>query len=131
MTAPDRPPGTTGKSRWITLGQADEFPLATCRVFTIGAREIGVVRLPSGAFRAVLNRCPHKGAPICKGFVGGTWLPSAPGDLQFGRDGEVLVCPWHGREFDLNTGEELYHERPMKLRLLPIDVDNGTIIVCV
>jgi nitrite reductase (NADH) small subunit len=119
----------TDKSRRIALGPADEFPFGMCRLFTIGAREVGVIRLPSGTFRAVLNRCPHKAAPICKGIIGGTWPPSAPGDLQFGREGEVLVCPWHGREFDLRTGEELYQKRPTRLRLLPIEVDDGTVIV--
>ena len=61
------------------------------------------------------NHCPHKGAPVCKGILGGTWLPCGPGEMVYGRDGEVLVCPWHGFEFDLLSGEEMFQEKPLKL----------------
>lgn len=113
----------------IAVGAVDEFPVGKFKILMAGAVEIGVVRLSSGAVHAVRNRCPHKGAPICKGIVGGTWPPSRVGELAFERDGEVLVCPWHGYEFDLNTGLELYQDRPTRLRKYETAVEDGQIVV--
>ncbi len=59
-------------------------------------------------FVAYRNHCPHQGAPVCLGRVGGTTLSSTPGDYVYGRHGRVLVCPWHGWEFDLETGRTLF-----------------------
>jgi len=78
---------------------------------------------------AVLNRCPHKGAPVCRGIVGGTWPPSAVGELSFERDGHVLTCPWHGFEFDLSTGAELFQERPMRLRKYRTMTEGGSVFL--
>lgn len=69
---------------------------------------------------------PH-GAPVCRGIVGGTWPPSAPGALQFEREGRVLVCPWHGLEFDLESGRKLFQGQPMKLRVFPVEARDGMV----
>jgi nitrite reductase (NADH) small subunit len=113
----------------VALAQTEEFQTGVCRVFTVGHLEVGVIRLASGRFTAVLNRCPHKGAPICKGTIGGTWPPCDPGKLAFAHDGEILTCPWHGREFDLNTGCEVYQARPGRLRVFPVEIEEGTVTV--
>lgn len=115
----------------ILVGVVGEFPVGTFVIRTIGGQEVGIVRLESGEMRAVRNWCPHKGAPICRGIVGGTWPPGEPGTLEFARDGEVLVCPWHGYEYDLRTGRELYHDVPTRLRLYTIEESDGQVFVIV
>lgn len=119
---------TNGKKQ-VTVGRADEFPIGKFKIVEIDGREIGITQLASGEFRAVRNHCPHKGAPVCKGIVGGTWLPCAVGEMVYGHSGEVLVCPWHGYEFDLNTGVELYQKDPNKLLMYPATVENGSVVV--
>jgi nitrite reductase (NADH) small subunit len=115
--------------RKFSVGSAEDFVEGRFKVLTIGSREIGIMRLRDGTFRAVLNRCPHKGAPICKGQIGGTWPPSRPGELDFAHEGEVLVCPWHGFEYDLVNGEELYKDRPTRLRMYETSVEDGQVVV--
>ena len=115
----------------VPVGRIEDFPVGKFRIVMADGIEIGVVRLASGAVHAVRNRCPHKGAPICKGILGGTWPPSRVGELAFERDGEVLTWPWHGYEFDLNTGLELYQERPTKLRKYEVAVENDAVFVTV
>ncbi len=115
----------------IRVGRVEDFPIGRFRIVTADEVEIGVVRLANGAVHAVRNRCPHKGAPICKGILGGTWPPSPVGELAFERDGEVLTCPWHGYEYDLDTGLELYQERPTRLRKYEVAVENGAVFVTV
>jgi nitrite reductase/ring-hydroxylating ferredoxin subunit len=117
------------QTRRVAVGRLEDFPTGKFKIVDAGDVEIGILRLASGALHAVRNRCPHKGAPICKGILGGTWPPAAVGELAFERDGEVLVCPWHGYEFDLGTGLELYQERPTRLRKYETAVEDGHVVV--
>jgi nitrite reductase (NADH) small subunit len=81
-----------------------------------------------GTFVAVLNVCPHELAPVCLGAVRGTALASMPGEYRWGREGEILACPWHGWEFDLLTGRALADTRK-RLRLYPVVVREDTVHV--
>ena len=93
----------------------------------IDGRTVGVFNV-GGTFVAVLNVCPHELAPVCLGPVRGTTLPSMPGEYRWGRDGEILACPWHGWEFDLLTGRALADPRK-RLRRYPVRVREGMIFV--
>ena len=115
----------------FAAGAVDTFVEGKFVIFQAGRHSVGVVRLRTGELKAMRNWCPHKGAPICRGIVGGTWPPSAPGELTFDREGEVLVCPWHGFEYDLNDGQELYREIPTRLRFFPVQVRDGMVYVTV
>jgi nitrite reductase/ring-hydroxylating ferredoxin subunit len=83
--------------------------------------EIGIYRV-AGALRAYRNVCPHMGAPVCRGTVAGTTLPSNVYQYAYGRDGEILQCPWHGWEFDLVSGEHLVEHSRARLRSYPVQV---------
>lgn len=115
--------------RAVAVGAVEEFPVGAFRIVEVGGHSVGLIRLADGSVHALRNRCPHKGAPICQGIVGGTWPPSEPGQLAFGREGEVLVCPWHGFEYDIRTGRELYRDEPTVLRKFGVTVQGGTVYV--
>lgn len=118
------------EKKQITVGKVSDFPVGQFKILDIEGREIGITQLKNGEFRAVRNVCPHKGAPVCKGTICGTSLPSAVGELIYGREGEILACPWHGYEFDLITGEELIHaEYSIKLLMYPAKVENSNVVV--
>jgi len=118
------------EKKQFTVGPVADFPVGKFKLIDIDGREIGITQLKNGEFRAVRNVCPHKGAPVCKGTIGGTHLPSAVGELIYGRAGEILTCPWHGFEFDLITGEELIRVgHPAKLLMYPAAVENGNVVV--
>jgi nitrite reductase (NADH) small subunit len=110
----------TADRQEILVGDAAELVEGKFKIVKQGALNIGVTRLRDGTLRAVRNWCPHKGAAICKGIVGGTWPPSRPGDLAYDREGEILICPWHGFEYDLRTGDELYRKVPTRLRFYEV-----------
>ena len=97
------------------VGSLEAFPVGEFRIVVVEGKEIGVLRMPNGDIHAVKNVCPHKTAPVCRGHLGGTWPPSNAGELQYNRQGEVLVCPRHGWEFDIKSGVELFQERPSRL----------------
>jgi nitrite reductase (NADH) small subunit len=114
------------------IGPLDGFPVGEFRIVTVDGKEIGILRLKDGEVHAVRNICPHKTAPVCRGYLGGTWLPSdAGGDLKYGRQGEVLVCPRHGWEFDIRTGNELFHEPPARLLKYPAKIEANEILITI
>ena len=104
----------------------DELAPGTRKIVTVAGKSIGLFNV-NGTLVAVLNVCPHEFAPVCRGRVGGTTLPSAPGEFVWGREGEILACPWHGWEFDLLTGACLTDKRGLKC--YPVTIEQNTVYV--
>ena len=115
-----------GPQQWA-VGRVSELPPGAHRLIEVKGHSLGLFNV-AGAFVAALNLCPHELAPVCRGRVGGTTLPSPPGEYRWGREGEILACPWHGWEFDLLTGRALADPR-VRLRLYPVTVQDDTIYV--
>jgi nitrite reductase (NADH) small subunit len=111
------------------VGALDSFDVGVMRIVQVGRRQIGILRTDNATVHAILNICPHKGAPVCKGPVGGTMMPSKPGELIFANDGQVLKCPWHGYEFDIATGASLFDIMRGKLRKFPTEIRGGEVYV--
>ena len=109
------------------VAAAAELPPGARKIVELEGRSIGVFNV-NGTYVAVLNVCPHELAPVCRGRVGGTTLPSPPGEYHWGREGEILACPWHGWEFDLLTGDCLADEKK-RLRRYPVTVEDDTVFV--
>ncbi|MGN6359529.1 MAG: Rieske (2Fe-2S) protein [Thermomicrobiales bacterium] len=118
--------GSRAERRW-PVATIDEIAPGGRKLIEIKGHSIGVFNV-NGTFVAALNSCPHELAPVCLGRVGGTTLTSAPGEYCWGRQGEILACPWHGWEFDLLTGEALA-DRKYRLRRYPVSVEDGTVFV--
>lgn len=114
------------KFRRRPVANVSDVPPGRRKIVEVDGQSIGIFNL-GDEFRAVLNICPHELAPVCRGHLRGTTLPSQPNELIWGRSGEILACPWHGWEFDLRTGEGLVDKR--KLRILPLEVEDGVIVV--
>lgn len=115
----------------IDLGPLDEFPVGSFKVIDVDSRAIGVLRSEVDELFAVLNHCPHRAAPVCRGRVSGTMLPSKPGCLDYAPDQLVLSCPWHGWEFDLRSGRALGGVSPSRLATFPVEVVAGRVLVSV
>jgi len=115
----------------VRVGALNSFDVGVIRIVLVGKRQIGILRSDGDVVHAVLNVCPHRGAPVCKGTIGGTMLPSAPGELIFANDGKVLKCPWHGYEFDIETGASLFGIMRGKLRKYQTEVRGGEVYVTI
>jgi nitrite reductase (NADH) small subunit len=110
------------------LGRVEEFPEGTRRIVSIDRGSVGVYHL-DGSFFAVRNFCPHRGAPMCEGTWGGTMKPSRPGTYELALEGRVLRCPWHGWEYDLESGASVYGINKKRLVTYPVEIANGQVVI--
>lgn len=111
------------------VGAVGDFPMGEMRTFDLAGKSVGVVRT-SEAFYAILNYCPHQGAPICAGHFGGTMLPSIPDEFEFGMEERVVRCPWHLWEFDVASGKCLFGISNMRVLTYRVEVEEEQVFVC-
>ena len=79
----------------------------------------------NGEFFALLNRCPHDGAPLDKAACVARLTSPEPGVYQRSRVGELLRCAWHGWEFDMRNGQSWFDPKRVKVRAFPVAVARG------
>jgi 3-phenylpropionate/trans-cinnamate dioxygenase ferredoxin subunit len=94
------------------------------KLVTFEGREIGVFNV-KGAFYALLNKCPHSGAELCRGMLIGLAQSDEPGQYKINRPGEFLRCPWHGWEFDIRTGQSWFDPKKVRTRAYKASVEPG------
>ena len=73
---------------WHAAGRADEVALDSVVQRRVAGRKLVIGRVDDGYF-AVDATCPHAGASLGFGML----------------EGNALVCPLHGWEFDVFSGE--------------------------
>ncbi len=116
-------------SHAVDIGAVDGFEPGTPYRVTVGDRALVVVRR-DGQFYALRDTCPHQGAPLSDGRVTGTTLKcDVGGSLQYGRDGEILRCPWHGWQFDIKTGCSLVDPAKTRVGTYSVRVEGGRVVV--
>src|SRR5205807_900993 len=91
------------------VGKITEFADGDRRIIFAGDNEIGIFR-HEGQFYAYSNFCLHQGGPACEGLtiakVEERLLPDKTSQgLYFSESEMHFVCPWHGYEYDMKTGE--------------------------
>lgn len=75
---------------FVSVAKATDLGPGQMVLVEIDDEEI-VVANANGEYYAFSAECPHAGGPLDEGEIEGT----------------VVVCPWHGAEFDMTTGEAL------------------------
>lgn len=73
---------------WITVARLDAVPPGTGKEVVANGMVLAVFNI-DGEVHAMDGVCPHAGGPI--------------GDGQL--TGCVVTCPWHGWQFDVETGQ--------------------------
>ena len=116
----------------VVVGQVSEFPESGRLVIELDGVEVGVFRR-NGQFSAYENVCPHMGGPVCQGKIIGRVEERIADDktsrgFAFSADRTNIVCPWHGYEFDIATGQHQGNPR-MRLRPVKIEIIDDDIVV--
>lgn len=118
-----------GRKRYRVASVAD-FPVGHHEVVVVGARQIGVFNI-KGNFYALPNICPHQTGPVCEAKIMTGSLDAGPETdykPQWVHDEEVVVCPWHGLEYHVPTGQSLAYEH-IKIRRYKVEPVDGDVIL--
>src|SRR5215831_11388849 len=117
--------------RELEIGKLADIADGDYRIFAVDRVEVGIFRTGSKVL-AYENVCPHAGGPVCQGKILNRVEEALTPDkksvgLKFSERRHV-VCPWHGYEFDIETGCHPGDAR-MRLRRVKVDVRDGQIYV--
>ena len=115
-------------SSWHDVASLEELESQGRVIARIEGREIGVLIDPADkSLRALRNRCPHVGSPLCLGTLRRRERGAA-GTYDDPEQVNVLRCPHHGWEFDLQTGFCL-EDSKMRVAVYEVKVVDGRVQV--
>jgi thiosulfate dehydrogenase [quinone] large subunit len=104
LATPTTTPGSAGATSGTLLGSAKAVPSGQSATFTIpSSGDPGIVINTNSTFYAYDAVCPHAGCTV-------GWAPH----------NNLLVCPCHGSEFSLTTGDVLDGPSPHGLTKLKV-----------
>jgi ferredoxin-NADP reductase/nitrite reductase/ring-hydroxylating ferredoxin subunit len=106
------------------VARVDEIPEGGRLIVDVSGRSIGIFNV-GGRFYALLNRCPHQGAKLCRGSIIGRIEADKPGQLQYDGTRKMIQCPWHGWEYDIETGQSFFDSA---VRPYPVGVEDGATV---
>lgn len=96
----------------MIVGDISEVPEGRSKCFVVEGQKIAVFQA-GGKFYALDDMCSHADASLSDGWV----------------DGKCVACPWHGAQFDLETGEALSLPATRKVNTYPVSIVDGKIDV--
>ncbi|MGH7324981.1 MAG: Rieske (2Fe-2S) protein [Candidatus Rokuibacteriota bacterium] len=73
---------------FVKVANRNEIPVGRGRLVETNGHLVAVFNAGGGRFSACGAICPHEDGPLADG-----WL-----------EGDVVVCPWHGFDYELQTG---------------------------
>lgn len=74
----------------IKIASVDEVSLGKAKCVKVEGKELALFNI-NGKFYCIDNTCTHTGGPLCEGEI----------------KENVVICPWHGSNFDIFTGKVL------------------------
>jgi 3-phenylpropionate/trans-cinnamate dioxygenase ferredoxin subunit len=100
----------------LTVCPVAELPPGEVKIVRAGELAIGVYNL-GGEYYAIEDRCSHDDGPLAEG--------------DFDPDEGVAICPRHGANFDVRTGEALTLPAYLPVETYEVKVADGVIQVVV
>jgi nitrite reductase (NADH) small subunit len=91
--------------------QAELPPNGEAKEFPCGDKVICVANV-NGSISAMDNVCLHRGGPLGQGLV----------------EGNKIVCPWHGWQFDAKTGEAS-HNPKARVEVYPLKIEGSDVMI--
>jgi 3-phenylpropionate/trans-cinnamate dioxygenase ferredoxin subunit len=97
----------------VRVGMAADIKPGELAVFEVEGARIAVANA-DGRYFAIDDTCTHEQCSL-----------AAEGTLE----GTVVTCGCHGAQFDVTTGAVLAPPAPEPLRVYPLKVDRGALVV--
>jgi 3-phenylpropionate/trans-cinnamate dioxygenase ferredoxin subunit len=112
----------------VVIGRVDEMPPGTKRHIEVVGRGIAVFNV-AGRFFALRDTCPHRGGPLSAGTIVGSITSTMPGYYEYDPVRKFIKCPWHGWEYDLETGQSSFDPANRRVRAYPVAIKAGAALL--
>ena len=112
----------------VDVGNAADLRDGVPMIVVAQGRDLVLVRFGREVF-ALRDVCPHQS----KSFLGGVGRARIVGTVEVGDvvardDDPVLVCPFHGWEYQLRTGH-CTTDPKLRVRRYPVEVKAGRVLI--
>lgn len=97
----------------IRIAAPADIPEGAGREFVVGSRIVAVFRTSDG-WHAIDGICSHAGGPLAQGKV----------------TGNIVTCPWHGWQYQLQTGNHCLNSR-IRQACFAVDEEGNDLFVTV
>jgi nitrite reductase (NADH) small subunit len=114
--------------RYDVLG-VDELQPGQMRPVRVGNVAVVVIRTPAGEFRALRDLCSHYGARLSLGLLRGMVESDESRRYRLADGKYTLTCPWHGYEFDVDSGRCPADPDGTRVRAYEVTVETGRVLV--
>jgi 3-phenylpropionate/trans-cinnamate dioxygenase ferredoxin subunit len=111
----------------VVVAKAAEIPEGERLLVEVNGRSIGIFNV-DGEYYGLVNRCPHMGAEMCRGHIVSELTSDGPGEFHFDPGHRLIMCPWHGWEYDLKTGQSWCDPTSTRIRTYGIEVEQGKLV---
>ena len=98
---------------FVKCASLSAVPPGVCAVAEAAGRHLALFNV-EGSIYCLDNTCLHRGGPLGEGTL----------------EGDVVTCPWHGWQYNVRTGENLF-DPAVKVATYPVRVEGDDIEVAV
>lgn len=99
-------------SHWVRVASTAEVGTGSVIGVLVEGEDIAIYNL-GGVYHATDNICTHEFARLSDGYL----------------EGETIECPLHAGQFDVCTGRAVAPPPTVPLRVFPVKVDGGDILI--
>lgn len=107
----------------------DALARGTMRRAVVDGVAVVVVHTAAGDLRALRDICPHRQARLSQGLLQEMVTADEIGKRALTSETVVLRCPWHGYEFDVDTGRCLADPGRVRVRTYTVTIEDGFVTV--
>ena len=100
---------------WVKVANAEDVPAGEMIALAIEGKNLALYHLDNGEFHATENVCTHQFALLTDG-----WLEDC-----------YIECPLHAGRFDVRTGKGQGDPIDEDVRVFPVKIEGGAVLVMV
>jgi nitrite reductase (NADH) small subunit len=99
------------------------------RAVRVDGVAVAVLRTPDGRVHALRDICSHHRARLSLGELQPRVVSDRPGTYAWDDENYVLRCPWHGYEFDVQSGHCVADPEGHRVRAYAVSIEDGMIVL--
>jgi nitrite reductase/ring-hydroxylating ferredoxin subunit len=96
---------------FVRVASEVDVPAGSTKEVELQGRVVALFNVDGKIF-AMDGICPHAGGPLSEGTI----------------EGQIVTCPWHGWQFKLATGQNVYNPKCVQ-RCYEVRIEGGEILL--